>query len=101
MIGHQTAEAMARCLVGYIPCDRRVLSAIHEEFDRAAISLEKIDQIRRLRDWSDARTRRGRIGGVDFENRGWDWRGDQYRDQMARASDRYVSALALEKAGAR
>lgn len=49
MIPHPTPEAMARCLVGYIKCDKRVQREIRAEFFSNAMPLSAIAAIRAAR----------------------------------------------------
>lgn len=92
---HQTPEHMARCLVSYMPCDRAVRSAILSEFNTSP-GLSKIALIRSTRAHQDEWFARGKQGG-DFASRGWDWRGDQLRMDMAIASQVFVKAIERER----
>lgn len=47
---HRSPAAMARCLVGYIPCDKRVLSEIRANFETSQLCLGDIQAIRARRE---------------------------------------------------
>lgn len=95
MIGHKDAETMARCLVGYIACDRRIQREIRTEFD-SPIGLDRIAQIRRERHHAECQHRRGKLG-KDDDQRGWDWRGERNAETMERASSSFIRAIERER----
>lgn len=95
MIGHSDTEAMARVLVQYIACDKRVQSEIRAHF----ISAPSLSTIREIREQHHRIARRMKEGtkAKGDDALGWDWRGDAYQDRMARASAGFVKAIERER----
>lgn len=92
---HDTPEAMARCLVSYIACDRKVRSHILSEF-HSAPSLQTIARIRAVHQSEVARLRRGKLA-PGYTAKGFDWRGDRLRADMDIVSRVFVRAIERER----
>lgn len=86
---------MAFNLVGYMPCDQAVRSAILSEFDTAP-HLNTIARIRKSRQAQQAFLKRGPIA-TGCEENGWDWTGAKYEEEMERASVFMVEAIKNER----
>lgn len=87
---HRTPMRMARCLVGYIPCDERVRREVLTEFSSAP-STRRIAEIRAELNRPPAEE--------EYPTAGWDWRGDKLRERMSMASQSFVMALQRERGG--
>ncbi|MCW1431378.1 hypothetical protein [Novosphingobium sp. JCM 18896] len=85
---HRSPEAMARVLVRYIPCDRKVRSEILTEFLNAP-GLRRIAEIREMQS-------RPMLDYDKYDERGFDWRGEQMRADADIASQVFVAALLRE-----
>lgn len=97
MIGHRDPETMARVLVGYINCDRRVRSLVREEFDTSQMELRHVARIRKNREREIEFIRRG--PQCKDLGRPWvEWAGDEYRADMEIASSVFVKAIERERA---
>lgn len=99
MIGHKDPEAMARVLVSYIACDRKVRSAILTEFNSAPC-LSSIASIRAKHINDVQRFRRGRIGCADYAASSWLTERHQIERDMEIASAVFVKSITKER-GAR
>lgn len=95
MIGHSDTEAMARVLVQYIDCDRRVQNEIRANF----ISAPCLSTIREIREQHHRMARRMKEGtkAAGEDALGWDWRGDKCEERMAKASNAFVKAIDRER----
>jgi hypothetical protein len=92
---HATAEAMARCLISYIPDDQRIRREVVATFGNL-ISSSAIAKLRVVRACEIERAERGRVGS-GYSERGWDWRGEREREDMRRASSALQMAIERER----
>lgn len=91
---HRSPEAMARCLISYIPCDERVREEVYTTWGRK-ICVAAIREMREVKARSEDLMRRDHYS--KFDERGWDWRGDRHEEAMARTSAYFVEALVREQ----
>lgn len=99
MLGHKDPEAMARVLVSYIACDRKVRSAILTEFNSAP-GLPSIADIRARHEAEVRRFKRGRIGDSNYAASSWLTERHQIERDMEIASAVFVRSIMQER-GAR
>jgi hypothetical protein len=92
--GHNSAEAMARCLISYIPDDARVRREVYASWGHD-ISVTRIREMRRVRAVQEALRKRQHYS--KFNAAAWDWQGTENAAIMARASDRFVKAIVRER----
>ncbi len=93
---HRSPEAMARCLTSYITCDARVHSEVLVAWGHAP-TVQTIRDMRRIKAKQAAIFARGPCDR-DADQRGWDWRNDQVRESMEKASTRFIQAIERERA---
>jgi hypothetical protein len=90
--GHNSAEAMARCLISYIPDDARVRREVYVSWGHD-ISVTRIREMRRVRAVQEDQRKRERYA----RPAPWDWRETAFINAMARASAKLAQAIRRER----
>lgn len=93
---HRDPETMAKCLVQYIACDRRVRREIRAHF-LSNLPLRRIAEIRMADQRERELMRRGPVA-KNMDQTAWDWTGARYAAEMDRASILFVNAIRQEMA---